>query len=130
MSTFNFIPTFNNSSLKTGLQPFLKLEQDVFWPRKFLKLNTDCTQQFIFFLFPFNWNLNCNSFYWSGYSGFKVLYLKSRNLDFLNEANHVDIVILLKVRCKADFLHLYNAGFIIPSTKLNGVSQGGDSGGE
>ena len=54
--------------------------------------------------------------------------LKRRNPDFLDRVNSVDIVILgegdTPTGCPPNFREL-----IVPSTKLNGVTQGRDSGG-
>ena len=57
--------------------------------------------------------------------------LKSRNLDFLDKVNNVDIVILQETWCKGDAptgCPPNYREFIVPSTKLNGVTRGRDSG--
>ena len=59
-------------------------------------------------------------------------YLFGRNPDFLDRVNNVDIVILQETWCKGDAptgCPPNYREFIIPSTKLNGVTQGRDSGG-
>lgn len=58
--------------------------------------------------------------------------LKSRNLDFLDKVTGVDIIILQETWCKGEVPTGCPPNYreiIVPSTKLNGVTQGRDSGG-